>query len=122
MTRAKPLPMGPLFDSALGYGPALARKTDPLSSHRAADEATESGLTRSHSERCMRAVAGSPGCTSDYVAEAAGLSRRFRSLHRRASEPVQNTTELLRRYVARNNEPLPPSGLSRSGQSVRFVD
>lgn len=64
MRRAEPL--GPLFSAAGG-----ARRSDPDSSHQAADAAERSGLARQQREQVLALVRAYPGRTS---AELAALS------------------------------------------------
>ena len=54
---------------------AAARRTDPASSHAAADEHEKSGKAATHRARLENAVYANPGKTSKELAEIAGLER-----------------------------------------------
>lgn len=54
---------------------ALARSTDPVTSHEAASEAEGSGRARIQRDRCLASVLDCPGRTAAEVAAATGLER-----------------------------------------------
>ena len=54
---------------------ALARNTDPFTSHQAAREAEESGRAGAQREICLAEVLKNPGKTAAEIAAAVGLER-----------------------------------------------
>lgn len=58
-----------------GDGPARARRTDPESSHVAADTAERRGIIRRHAEIVRGAVERYPGLTSKRYADVCPLDR-----------------------------------------------
>jgi len=60
---------------ALTFPRALVRRTDPLSSHRAADKA-DKGI-KHQNELCLEAVRKNPGSTSAEIAEYLGVDRHM---------------------------------------------
>lgn len=59
--------------------PALARRTDPITSHEAAEEVESSGRAASQRRRCLLEVWKKPGCTAAEIAQAANLERHIPS-------------------------------------------
>lgn len=59
--------------------PALARRTDPITSHEAAEEVESSGRAASQRHRCFLEVWKKPGCTAAEIAQAANLERHIPS-------------------------------------------
>ena len=59
--------------------PALARNTDPTTSHQAAEEVEASGRAASQRHLCLLEVWKKPGRTAAEIAEAAGLDRHVPS-------------------------------------------
>jgi DNA-binding MarR family transcriptional regulator len=55
--------------------PPMARRTDPLSSHAAADRMQESGAAESQRRKALEAVKEYPGSTSKELAERCHLDR-----------------------------------------------
>ena len=65
----------------------IARNTDPMSSHLAADDIIKSGQREKQQEECCRVVEANPGCTSRELAERTDsdrymFSRRLPELER----------------------------------------
>ena len=63
------------LDNYRAPGPARARRTDPESSHIAADTAEQRGIITRHAEIVRGAVERYPGLTSKQLAEACPLDR-----------------------------------------------
>ena len=59
--------------------PALARNTDPSTSHQAADEVEASGRAASQRHLCLLEVWKKPGRTAAEIAQAANLERHVPS-------------------------------------------
>ncbi len=55
--------------------PAVARVSDPESSHEAARNITKSGKATSHRKLCLDFVRAHPGCTAGEIGKALGLDR-----------------------------------------------
>ena len=53
----------------------LARNTDPMTSHQAAEDAAKSGRVVSHIDRIVSAIKEHPGKTSAELAQITGLER-----------------------------------------------
>lgn len=60
---------GDLFD------PPRARRSDPLSSHEAADKVSRSGRARLQAQHALALVREYPGSTSKELAELSGMDR-----------------------------------------------
>ncbi len=54
---------------------ALARTTDPITSHQAARDAEHRGVAAAHRLLCLAQVTHQPGLTAAEIAEATGLER-----------------------------------------------
>lgn len=63
---------------------ALARRSDPYSSHRAAFDVTASGVACSQSEWFLHAVRQHPGLTASELAELSGVYDRYQANRRLA--------------------------------------
>ena len=74
-------------------GPALARRTDPITSHQAAHHVEASGKANSQRQRCIRDVRQHPGATAGEIASRVNIDRHTAS--KRLPELV--TAGLLRR-------------------------
>jgi CRP-like cAMP-binding protein len=55
--------------------PARARRTDPDTSHDAAEDVEREGHASRQREACLRVVRDTPGLTAAEIAQAAGLER-----------------------------------------------
>lgn len=103
MTRPAPTPLGPLFDERPGNRAPLARTSDPLSSHAAADRVVRSGKARGDAVRCLVALAEYPGVTAETIARVTGIEpytvrKRLADLRRRkqARSTGKSGTDVLR--------------------------
>lgn len=65
-----------------------ARRTDPVSSHLAAEENAASGTRARHYDAILKALAGENGMTSDEIARKAGMDRV--AVARRMAEMERN--------------------------------
>lgn len=63
----------------LDFPRALVRRSDPLTSHRAADKMDSSGATKRQGEICLEEVRKKPGQTAAEIAVATGLERHVPS-------------------------------------------
>lgn len=68
---------GPLYADALHHckPPAMARNSDPETSHKAAANHVASGNARTNEMRCLSAVRVRPGLTSAEIAREIGMDR-----------------------------------------------
>ncbi|RMD87034.1 MAG: MarR family transcriptional regulator [Alphaproteobacteria bacterium] len=53
----------------------LARRTDPVTSHQAADRMRTSGAARTHAEKVLAFVRANPGSTGHEIAAGTGLAQ-----------------------------------------------
>jgi DNA-binding MarR family transcriptional regulator len=83
--------------------PALARSSDPHTSHSAAAEVTASGAAARQRQRVLAVLAAHPGLCSDEIAEVAGMERH---------QPARRTSELERMGLIRRG----PARVSRVGR------
>ena len=74
MTELRHKPAMPLFEP-----PARARRTDPVTSHFAAEESDASGTAKGQRTICLFEVMKHPGQTAAEIAEAVGLERHVPS-------------------------------------------
>lgn len=68
-------PAGKTPDAADARVSRMSRRTDPVTSHRAAAAAEASGTVGRHEEMILEALAKRDGMTSEEIAELAGLDR-----------------------------------------------
>lgn len=73
----------------------MSRRTDPHTSHEAAERVTSSGAASAQREACLRAVVEHPGLTAAEIAEVIGVDRHA---------PGRRLPELRQAGLIRNGE------------------
>jgi len=66
-----------MTQTSLLFGHALVRRTDPSTSHRAANEMERTGAVTQQASICLAEVRRHPGQTSAEIAVACGLERHI---------------------------------------------